>query len=105
MNEQDQLSLAQYLASYANYEQAIEILQPHLTDINVNEDLLFYYLNLTIFDQERTKKSSYRTTMLNAANKNKARFCALFDAGNRGGVTFQLLDDHYLLTTYCEVCQ
>lgn len=104
MEPTDHLSLAQYFASYANYDDAIAVLDPHVARIDVAEDLLFYYLNLTIFDTDRTKQSTYRTTMLNAVNKNKQRFCQLFDPISEGGVTFQLLDDPYLLQTYCETC-
>ena len=104
MRNKDHLSLAQYFASYANFSDAMNILEPHLADIDVDEDLLFYYLNLTIFDPEQTKKSGYRSTMLNAANKNKPRYCSLFDAFDKGGITFQLLDDPYLRKTYCETC-
>src|SRR5690606_31049215 len=50
MEPADHLSLAQYFASYANYEDARAVLNPYLTEIDVDEDLLFYYLNLTIFD-------------------------------------------------------
>ncbi len=105
MQDQDHLSLAQYFASYANYAFALDVIEPHLADIDVDEDLLFYFLNLTIFDPEKTKKSAYRSTMLNAANKNKLRFCALFDAFSKGGITFQLLDDPNLTKTFCETCR
>jgi len=104
MEPRDHLSLAQYFASYANYADARAVLDPYLAAIDVDEDLLFYYLNLTIFDTEQTKKSAYRQTMLNAANKNKPRFCDLFAAISDGGVSFQLLDDPYLLKTFCETC-
>jgi hypothetical protein len=104
MEPADHLSLAQYFASYANYEDARTVLNPYLTEIDVDEDLLFYYLNLTIFDTEQTKKNAYRQAMLNAVNKNKPRFCGIFAAISEGGVSFQLLDDPYLLKTYCETC-
>lgn len=58
MEPTDHLSLAQYFASYANYDDAKAVISPYLSDINVDENLLFYYLNLTIFDVEQTKKSS-----------------------------------------------
>jgi hypothetical protein len=104
MEAADHLSLAQYFASYANYDDALAVVEPLVGSIGVAEDVLFYYLNLTIFDTDRTKQSGYRQTMLNAVNKNKPRFCALFDPISAGGVTFQLLDDPYLMQTYCETC-
>lgn len=104
MQEQDYLSLAQYFSSFANYDEAIKVVKPRLANIDVDEDLLFYYLNLTIFDPEQTKQDEYRRVMLNAINKDKPRFCHLFDPFGKGGITFQLLDDAYLSKTYCETC-
>jgi len=104
MEQFDHLSLAQYFASYSNYKDARDVLAPSVTDIHVGEDLLFYYLNLTIFDTEQTKQSMYRKLMLNAINKNRQRFCDLFTPISEGGITFQLLDDPYLRKTYCETC-
>jgi hypothetical protein len=105
MAEQDYLSLAQYFASFANYEQSISVVEPQLTGVDADEDLLFYYLNLTIFNQEQTKNANYRRIMLNAINKNKKRYCDLFEPFGHGGITFQLLDNPYLFTTYCETCR
>jgi hypothetical protein len=102
--DSDYLSLTQYLAYYSNLEKAISILEEKVKNIEVNEDLLFYYLNLTIIDKKLTQTSNYRTTMLNAVNMNKNRFCKLFNACGNGGVTFQLLDDEFLRNTYCENC-
>ncbi len=105
MAEHDYLSLAQYFASFANYEQSLAVVEPQLTVVNADEDLLFYYLNLTIFDHEQTKNANYKRIMLNAVNKNKKRYCDLFEPFGKGGITFQLLDDQYLFKTYCETCQ
>lgn len=105
LSDSDYLSLTQYLAYYSNNEKAISILEKKVKEIEVNEDLLFYYLNLTIVDKNLTKTSNYKITMLNAVNMNKKRFCKLFNAsGKNGGVTFQLLEDDFLRKSYCENC-
>ena len=100
----DYLSLAQYFSSYAKYGWAIKLLETKVKSIDVDEDLLFYYLNLTIIDDKLTKRSDYRTIMLNAYNLNKKRYCELFGASGKGGITFQLLENEYLRKTYCESC-
>ncbi|SDW11325.1 hypothetical protein SAMN05444411_10192 [Lutibacter oricola] len=105
LSDSDYLSLTQYLSYYSNYKKAIGILENKVKSLNVDEDLLFYYLNLTLIDKELTQTSNYRTTMLNAVNMNKERFCKLFNAVGKGGVTFQLLRDEYLRKTYCENCE
>lgn len=104
LSGKDVLQLAKYFSSYSKYDWAEKVLVPHVKKIDVDEELLFYYLNLTIIKQENTKKSAYRTIMLNAINANKKRFCRMFDPYGRGGINFQLLDDPYLKSTYCENC-
>ncbi len=104
MGEQDYLSLAQYFASFANYDKSLSVVEPRLSGVDADEDLLFYYLNLVIFDQERTKRTETQQIIQNAITKNKVRFCSLFRAFGSGGITFQLLDDPYLFKTFCETC-
>lgn len=103
LTEHDQLSVAQYFASYGNYDEARRVISPALTRIDVSKDLLFYYLNLTITDPEITASAEYRRTMLNAVNSDRQRFCRMFEPFGTG-ITFQLLDNAYLKKTYCETC-
>ncbi|WP_298531420.1 hypothetical protein [uncultured Algibacter sp.] len=100
----DYLNLAQYFNKYGSPNMAIDLLNPKAKTIDIDEDLLFYYLNLTLINKELTREKSYRTIMLNAINMNKERFCKLFDSVNEGGVTFQLLENAFLRKTYCESC-
>lgn len=81
---------------------AAKLLGKKARTIDIDEDLLFYYLNLTLVNKTLTKKLDYRTIMLNAINMNKTRFCNLFNSVENGGVTFQLLEDDYLRKTFCE---
>ena len=104
LSDYDYLSLAQFFSYYANSEMAVELLEPIARSIDIEENLLFYYLNLTLIKRELTKDSNYRTILLNAINMNEERFCKLFNTVEDGGVTFQLLADEYLRTTYCESC-
>lgn len=104
LSDYDLLSLAQYFSSYAKYDWATKMLAKKVRSIDVDEDLLFYYLNLTIIDEKMTKRSEYRTILLNAYGLNKIRFCELFEPFGQGGVTFQLLENKYLRKSYCENC-
>lgn len=105
LGERDHLSLAQYFASFANYDQSLRVLEPLLTGLDADEDLLFYYLNLTIADPMTTARKEHADIRAIALSKNKKRFCDLFLPFGKGGVTFQLLDDPVLFRTYCEHCQ
>ncbi len=104
LNDEDLLNLAKYFAHNSQFDLSERILQPRAKSIDVSEDILFYYLSLTIFDERNTKNASYRTIMLNAINSNNERYCTLFYPREKGGVTFQLLSDTYLKKTYCENC-
>jgi hypothetical protein len=105
LSDYDYLSLAQFFSYYGNTKMAVDLLESIARSIVIDEDLLFYYLNLTLIDQQLTRDPNYRTIMLNAINMNKERFCKLFNSIENGGVTFQLLDDKYLRDTYCENCK
>lgn len=104
LSDYDYLSLAQFFSIYGNSDLAVKLLERKARTIEIDEDLLFYYLNLTLINKKLTQNPDYRTIMLNAINMNKTRFCNLFNAVENGGVTFQLLDNAYLRNTYCENC-
>ena len=105
MTDDDMVSLAQYFSYYAKYDWATALLKPKINTIDVDEELLFYYINLTISDPFYTDKPEYRSIMLNAININQQRYCAAFNSIEKQGITFQLLEDDYLKKTYCENCQ
>jgi hypothetical protein len=104
LSDFDYLSIAQFFTYYSSIYDAIHTIENKVNDITVDEDLLFYYLNLTITKEELTSTEEYRTVMLNAINMNKKRFCSLYNSALKKGVTFQLLEDEYLRATYCENC-
>ncbi len=104
LSDTDYLSLSQFLSYYDNIEQSIAVLKDKVTRIDIDEDLLFFYLNLTLVDSKLSRATEYRSIMLNAINLNKERFCRLFNSFRGGGMTFQLLEDHFLRDTYCENC-
>ncbi|MGF1556785.1 hypothetical protein [Paucihalobacter sp.] len=105
LSNYDYLSLAQFFSYYGNTDMSRDLLTPKAKSIDIDEDLLFYYVNLTIVDRELTQTSDYRTIMLNAYNINPERFCGLFNPYGQGGVTFQLLEDEFLRNSYCENCR
>src|SRR3989339_511207 len=104
LTDSDYLSIAQYFASYAKYDWAIKLIEKRVINIDVDEDLLFYYLNLTLLDSKLVNKSTYRSIMLNAISINPKRYCDIFKSNHTGGASFQLLENDYLRKTYCENC-
>jgi hypothetical protein len=105
LSDHDVLNLSKYFVAYHKYDWAEKILAKNALHIDVDEDLLFYYLNLTIAESKSLNSKHYRSIMLNAINMNKERFCNLFKPFGKGGISFQLLDHEYLKKTYCENCK
>ena len=105
LNDKDALSLSEYFVAYHKYDWAEKLLLKYAINIDVEEDLLFYYINLTIAQPKTTASKSYRSIMLNAINLNRERFCSIFKPFGKGGISFQLLDNDYLKKTYCENCK
>lgn len=104
MNDEDLVTMARFFAHNSRYDWAEKLLLPRTSHIDVSEDLIFYYLTLTIYSEANTASQNYRTFMLNAVNINRKRFCHIFDPIAQGGVTFQLLQDATLKKTWCENC-
>ena len=104
LNDKDLLSLSKYLAVYSKFDWAESILTKRIHELDVDENLIFYYIRLTINQPNKTKQSAYRKFLLNAIDKNNQRFCDLFLPISQGGYTFQLLEDEYLRKNYCENC-
>lgn len=105
LNDADLVSLAKYFSHNSRYEWSERALQPHVKSIDAAQDLLFFYINLTVYKPKYTSSGDYRIMLLNAVNANRSRFCHLFDPIGLGGASFQLLDDPFLKKTYCENCQ
>jgi len=104
LKDEDLLNLANYFSRFSNNKFSKELLKDRVQNIEVSEDLLFYYINLTIVDHELTKQNEYRAMMQNAYAKNPERFCKIFNSFHDGGITFQLLENPYLRNPYCESC-
>lgn len=105
MKDADLLQLSRYFSAYSRDDWAEKMLNVRVRNLNAEEELVFYYINLTIANPKNVKKASYRSIINNAAGKNPKRFCKMFDAYGKGGINFQLLADDYLKKTYCDVCK
>ncbi|AGC76395.1 hypothetical protein LX97_01061 [Nonlabens dokdonensis] len=104
LSNSDYLSLAQFLTYYDNVESSKALLYPVVSKVDANEDLLFYYINQTIVSNTMVAQNDYRVILSNAYGQNPERFCQLFNASTKEGVTFQLLKNTYLRSSFCENC-
>ncbi len=103
--DEDLLSLSRFLVFYVRKIDALNVIKNRIDKIDVNEDLLFYYINLKLFDEKKMEDTAFKNALENAVVLNKNRFCKYFNAISRGGASFQLLDEDKLRKFYCENCQ
>ncbi len=101
----DILRLAQYFAFYSHGVLAEKIIAPRIFDLDADEDLLFYYISLTIYKYEQIGEQNYRKLLLNAVNANPDRFCELFNPSHAGGINMLFLAYDFYKDQYCENCQ
>jgi len=104
-NPEDILKLAQYFVAYRKYDWATNIIKPYIGKVDTDENLLFYYINLTVIDPKTYESRPYKKILLNAIDVNNERFCKLFNSSLEDGISMQLLDVPILQGNYCESCK
>ncbi|WP_044205048.1 hypothetical protein [Flammeovirga sp. OC4] len=105
-DQEDKVRLAQHFVEYSLKDWAKEVLMDGILAADVSEKLLFYYINLTIIDDDQVDRMIYTDLLKKAIKMNRLRFCVLFNSYNdlQEGITFQLLDHPKLKNLYCEEC-
>jgi hypothetical protein len=97
-------SIAKYYSYYSNNQWSKEIIAPRIREINVNEDLLFYYINLLFYNSSTFESDIFKNATLNAINLNHKRYCLFFLPHNSGGASMQLLEHDELRISWCQHC-
>lgn len=105
LSDEDVLALAKFLCFYSQMKLSELLLEKRVNKIDVNEELLFYYLNLKLFEPMLFAQENVKKAALNAISINKKRFCRFFNSMQKGGASFQLLSYDQLRKIYCESCQ
>ncbi|MCU0430603.1 MAG: hypothetical protein MUF42_11600 [Cytophagaceae bacterium] len=100
-SQNDVLGISNYFAYHGREDYAIEVLNPSIESGDFTEDMLFYFLSLTLADPDHYSKYHVVENMKKAREMNKARFCTLY--GN-GKIRFQLFKDESIKKYYCESC-
>ena len=105
LTDEDRFSLAKYFAFYSVDQWAEEIVVKRIDQLNVSEDLVFYYVNLLFFQPKRYGEEAFSKAMINAFTLDRVRFCHFFDPTGTGGVGVQLLEEARFRQLYCEKCR
>ncbi|MEQ8910574.1 MAG: CAP domain-containing protein [Vicingaceae bacterium] len=98
----EQLELAQYLCHQDQFPRAIKVLNPTVKKPQVDEDLLFYYLQIYPYDTEEFKRKHYVSLMEKAQKLYPEHFCQFFSKAEQG---IQALVYQEIKSIYCSQCQ
>ena len=81
---------------------AIEIMKPFAEKENIDEEFLFTFLTVAIYNKKLVPQAQYVQFMRKAKEMNNQRFCKLFGFPN---MSFQLLKDVDVKSMYCKSCK
>lgn len=101
LTQKEKLSLAKYLCHQDQLTRAVTLLEKTVKEPNVEEDLLFYFLQIYPYDNERFELSKYVSFMHEAQIKFPERFCSFFSMKEQG---IQPLIHQEVKAIYCKAC-
>lgn len=101
LNSAEILNLAKYLCYQDQFSRAIELLKPIVQQENVDEDILFYFLQISIYDEEQVSSKLQLESVQKAQELYPKGFCQLFSKEKMG---IQLLKKNKIKALYCSQC-
>ncbi|MGE0561466.1 MAG: CAP domain-containing protein [Flavobacteriales bacterium] len=81
---------------------AIELMKPWVERPDIDEDFLFSFITIAVYDTKLVPEQEYIALLLRAKNMNLQRFCKLFGYPN---MSFQLLKNNSIKKSFCETCR
>jgi len=102
LDRDQSLRIANYFMFQLKIYWAIEIMKPFALKENVDEDFLYTFLTVAIFDKEKVTEKELVGFMKKAKKLNKERFCNLFGFPS---MSFQNLKSLEVKKLYCESCK
>ena len=93
--------VANYFIFQMRIDWTIELMKPWAIKPNIDEEFLFTFLSVAIYNKDLVPENEYLDLMNRAKKMNQARFCSLFGFPN---MSFQLLRDLSVKELYCKTC-
>lgn len=93
--------VANYFIFQMRIDWTIELMKPWAEKPTIDEEVLFTFLSVAIYNKEMVPEDAYLKLMERAKKMNKKRFCNLFGFPN---MSFQLLKDLSVKELYCNTC-
>lgn len=94
--------IANYFMFQLRIDWVIDLMKPWAEKEDIDEDFLFTFLTVAIYNKEKVPQEQYENFMKRAKEMNKDRFCKLFGFPN---MSFQLLRDIPVKDMYCKTCE
>lgn len=101
LNKKQVERISEYFIFQMRISWAIELMKPWVENPNIEEDFLFTFLTIAIYDNKLIPEAEYNKLLNRAKAMNKERFCKLFGFPN---MSFQLLKNLSVKQIYCETC-
>jgi hypothetical protein len=106
MQEKELISLSRFFVSYHRRDLAERLLRPFARIPFPDEEILFYYINITIAESPNVSARWYRDMLLRAHRINPRRFCNIFEPLIKEGAQgLSLLFNESLKELYCTHCR
>jgi uncharacterized protein YkwD len=102
LSKEQVVQISDYFIFQMRISWAIELMKPWVVQPDIEEDFLFTFLTIAIYDKKLISEKEYSEFLIRAKQLNKERFCKLFGNPN---MSFQLLKDLSVKTIYCEACK
>lgn len=100
------LSLSKFFYAYNQVDWAERMLRPYARIADIDEDLLFHYINITLSQEAMLNARWYQILLTQAQSRNPQRFCALFTPTSEPqGKGISVLLKTELKERYCKHCQ
>jgi uncharacterized protein YkwD len=94
--------VANYFIFQMRIDWTIDLMKPWAAKENIDEEFLFTFLSVAIYNKEKVPETEYLKFMEKAKQMNTKRFCELFGFPN---MSFQLLKDLSVKELYCKTCR
>ncbi|MGB0888420.1 MAG: hypothetical protein ACPGSL_09875 [Vicingaceae bacterium] len=101
LDRDQSLRIANYFMFQLRIDWAIELMKPFAEKENIDEEFLYTFLTVAIYNTEKVSPKELVGFMNKAKELNKERFCKLFGYPN---MSFQNLKNVEVKKLYCETC-
>lgn len=102
LNKEQIEKICDYFIFQMRISWAVELMKPLIDKNDYDEDFLFTYLTIAIYDSKLVPEVEYNKLLEKASKMNKERFCKLFGYPN---MSFQLLKNYSIKQVYCGTCK